>query len=175
MKPVIPDDDPAPVVKLSRDDTPVMKDVDNGLLVAYLVDEGDSFTYIQYRDLDGDRITENELHDIGTNNLSALTTQMNLRVAPYGNIFAVLLDGNFEASLLLVDSLWSNAFRQFVRGDYLVAIPNRDILAFCERSSPTGRAELLKVIERSKGSEDHPLSRELFVRRDSDWLVENLT
>ena len=161
-------------MKLSRDDTPVMKDVGNGLLVAYLFDDGDSFAYIQYRDLDSDRVTENELHDIGINNLLALTAQTDLRVAPHGTIFAAFLDGNFEASLLLVDSLWRDSFRQFVGGDYLVAIPNRDILAFCERSSPAGRAELLEVIERLKGSEDHPLSHELFIRRNSEWIVENL-
>jgi len=174
LKPVVPDDDPAPVTKLSRDETPVMRDVGNGLLVAYLVDDGDSFAYIQYRDLDSDRVTENELHDIGINNLLALTAQTGLRVAPHGNISAVLFDGNFEASLLLVDALWRDSFRQFVAGDYLVAIPNRDILAFCERSSAAGRAELLELIERLKGSEDHPLSHELFIRRDSEWAVENL-
>ena len=172
LKPVVRDDDPAPVMKLSRVDTPVMTDVGNGLLVAYVVDDGDAFTYIQYRDLDSDGITENELHDIGINNLLALAAQTDLRVAPHGNIFGAFFDGNFEASLLLVDSIWRHSFRQFVVGDYLVAIPNRDILAFCECSSSAGRAELLEVIERLKNSDDHPLSCELFIRRDSEWFIE---
>ena len=104
LKPVVPDDDPVPVMELSSGDTPVMRDVGNGLLVAYLVDDGDSFAYIQYRDFDRDHVTENELHDIGINNLLALTAQADLRVAPHGNILAAFLDGNFEASLLLVDA-----------------------------------------------------------------------
>ena len=137
-----------------------MKVVGNGLLVAYLVDNGELFTYVRYRDLDSDRITENELQDIGINNLLAPTAQTHLRVAPHGDILAVLLDGNFEASLLLVDSLWRDSFRPFVVGDYLVALPNRDILASCDRSSPTGRTELLVAIERVNRTEVHRLSHD---------------
>jgi uncharacterized protein YtpQ (UPF0354 family) len=147
-------------------------DIGNGLLVAYLVDEGDSFAYIQHRHLDRDGVTEEELYDIGIDNLLELAAENELRVVQHGNFYAAILDGHFEASLLLVDSLWRDSFRPFVTGDYLVAIPNRDILAFCDRSSPAGRAELLDVIERLKGSGDHPLSRELFVRRDSEWIID---
>lgn len=159
-------------MELSREDSPVMKNIGNGLLVAYLVDDGESFAYIQYRDLDRDGITEDQLHAIGVNNLAGLAATGNLRVAAHGNIFAAFLDGNFEASLVLVDQLWSGAFRQFVDGDYLVAIPNRDILAFCDRSSSVGRQELQQVIDRLKGSQDHPLSHQLFIRRADGWHLE---
>ena len=174
LKAAVPVDDPEPVIELSRDDSPVMKDVGGGLLVAYLVDTGDSFGYVQYRDLDADSVTESELHENAVDNLLSLTTTTDLRVAPHGNIFAVLFDGNFEASLILADQLWRESFRQFVTGDYFVAIPNRDILAFCDCSSAVGRSELLQVIDRLRGSADHPISDQLFVRRDNEFHAEKV-
>ncbi|EMI41951.1 DUF1444 family protein [Rhodopirellula sp. SWK7] len=172
FKPCVRDGDNTSAVKLSREEAPVMTAVGNGLVVAYLVDDGDSFVYIQFRDLDNDEVTEHELHHIGIRNLLRMTTAGALRIKPCGNAFMATLDGNFEASLLLPNLLWRNHFRQFVSGDYLVAIPNRDILVFCARSSTDGRTDLLKAVEAQRDSDDHPLSCELFVRRDSEWLVE---
>ena len=169
IKAVVADDAADSFVELSRNDSPVLTDVGSGLLVAYLIDNGDSFEYVQYRDVDVDSVVESQLHETAVGNLLALTETTGVRVAPYGNIFAVLFDGNFEASLILVDRLWRESFRQFVTGDYLVAIPNRDILAFCDYSSSMGRSELLQVIDRARGSTDHPLSDQLFVRRDDGF------
>ena len=39
-----------------------MRDLGNGLLVAYLVDEGSTYGYVQYRDLQSSGVTEAELH-----------------------------------------------------------------------------------------------------------------
>ena len=50
------------VISMSEDDSPVLFNLGNGLLVAYLVDEDDSFTYIQKRDLNDENATESDLH-----------------------------------------------------------------------------------------------------------------
>jgi uncharacterized protein YtpQ (UPF0354 family) len=169
----VPDDDDGPTIELPHDDTPVLKWLNAELLVAYVVDAGRSCEYIQYGDLQTESVSETELHEIGIRNLSALARSGKLRVAPYGSIFAVLLDGNFESSMILLDDLWADSFRQFVTGDYLIAIPNRDILAFCDLSSNDGRYELLQVIKRIEGSEDHPLTRTLYLRRGNEWVPED--
>lgn len=173
LKAAVTDDDGKPAIELPHADTPVLKGLNDELLIAYVVDAGDAFEYVQYRDLEDDAVTETQLHDIAIQNLAALTQTGNLRVSPHGNIFAVLLDGNFEASMILLDVLWDDAFRQFVDGEYLIAIPNRDILAFCDRSSVAGRRELMEVIARLEGSQDHPLTRRLYVRMGSQWKREN--
>lgn len=171
LKPVVDDDD-EPVIELNCDDTPIAKQLDTDLLVTYLVDAGESFAYIQQRDLDADSITVDQLHANAVSNLLSLTALHELRVAPHGNIFAVLFDGNFEASLILPDQLWGVSFRQFVAGDYLIAMPARDVLAFCDRSSATGRTELLELVDRLRDAADHPISNRLFVRRDTEWYAE---
>jgi uncharacterized protein YtpQ (UPF0354 family) len=173
LKAVVPEEDPAPTIELPHDDGPVLKELTAELLVAYVVDVGQSFQYVQYRDLHTESISEAQLHEIGIRNLSTLAYAGKMRVSPYGNIFAVLLDGNFEASMILLNDLWDNSFRQFVIGDYLIAIPNRDILAFCDRSSPEGRKELMELVKRIENSTDHPLTRTLFVRRGNEWIPES--
>lgn len=174
LKAAIETDDEKPAVELGNDDSPVTKDIGSGLLVTYLVDAGDSFRYVQSRDLDADSVNQVEFHESAVDNLLNLAATTELRVAPHGNIFAVLMDGNFEASLILVDQLWRDNFRQFVTGDYLVAIPTRDVLAFCERSSVEGRSELLELIERMRDSDDHPISHQLFVRSDKGLNIESV-
>lgn len=160
-------------IGLPHDDAPVLKQLNAELLVAYVIDTGDSFTYIQNRDLQTDSVNEAQLHAIGIDNLSALAASGQLRVAPHGAVFAVLLDGNFESSLILLEHLWADSFRQFVKGDYLIAIPTRDVLAFCDRNSVEGRNELLQIIQRLEGAGAHPVTRTLYLRQGNEWVPED--
>jgi uncharacterized protein YtpQ (UPF0354 family) len=173
LKAAVPNEDEALLFELSDDDSPVLKDIGKDLQIAYLVDTGNTFEYVRYIDLAYESLTESALHEIGLQNLATLAASGNLRVIPHCNIFAVLLDGNFEASMILLDNLWIESFRQFVRGDYLIAMPTRDVLAFCDSSLDIGRSELLALIERLRDSEDHLLTKHLFIRHDHKWTREN--
>ena len=156
-------------ISLSHEDSPVIKELGDGLLVCYVVDSADSFEYVQNRHLRQDGVTAKELHRIGLENLAALSSG-GIRVAPHGNIFAVFLDGNFEASTILIDAFWQDSFRQFVSGDYVVTVAARDILAFCDASSQEGIRELQEVIERVKNAGgDHPISDSLYIRKSGCW------
>jgi uncharacterized protein YtpQ (UPF0354 family) len=117
-------------------------------------------------------ITEVQLHEIGIANLKNLAASRPLRVQSHQGIFAVFVDGNFEASMLLLDDLWANGFRQFVRGDYLAALPTRDVFAFCDASSPSGRNELIEIIGKLKNSTDHPISHSLYLRVGTQWVPQ---
>ncbi len=156
-------------VELPYADRPISRLIAPGLSVCYVVDEGKHYTYIQTRHVERDGIDAKSLYQIGINNLLTLASQRKLRVQPYRNIFAVLMGGDFEASLILADQLWDRQFRQFVQGDYAIAIPARDMLAFCDSNSAQGLAELHAVIDRVTPSNDHLISDKLFVRRESAW------
>ena len=168
LKPEIPEDDPAPVIQISGEDAPVLRNLGNGLVIAYVVDTGSAFEYIQQRDLMCADLTPDRLHSIAIANLSSIADIA--RIIPYSNIFAVLAEGNFEASFVLVERLWESTFRQFVADDYAVAIPARDVLAFCKASSDEGIAELQGVIDRCRNANcDHPISDRIFVRTNGGW------
>jgi uncharacterized protein YtpQ (UPF0354 family) len=154
-------------VSLSHSDSPIVKDLTNSLCVAYVVDEGGHFKYLQNRDCQKSGLSESEIHKISVENLAKLAKER-IQIRPYGNIYAVTLDGNFEASLILVDGLWEKGLAHLAPNGFVAALPARDILAFCDANSGEGIAELNQLIERVKNG-DHMLSPELYRRGDGGW------
>jgi uncharacterized protein YtpQ (UPF0354 family) len=160
-------------VELSGADAPILRHLADGLIVAYVVDRGDHFEWIQERHLAAEGCSEEELHAIAVENL-ARRASGSLRVAthPCGEMFAVLMGGNFEASLMALDAVWEGGFRQFVTGDFVVACPARDLLAFCDARSVAGLRELRDVCEKARThGVDHPLSQRLYRRVAGRWQV----
>src|SRR5438128_10550799 len=104
-----------PALALGHEDSPVLRDLGNGLLVAYVVDSGQSFEYVQNRHLSHAGITLDDLHAAAMNNFLVFMGERT-RMQPHANIFAIFLDGNFEASLLLVDQLWDQSLAAYVQG-----------------------------------------------------------
>jgi uncharacterized protein YtpQ (UPF0354 family) len=150
--------------ELSKLDSPVIFNLNNGLLVSYVVDEGNQFKYIQQRHLEASGMTATALHQVALNNLAALLGERGAKVQPYAGTFAVLFGGNFEASLMLVDALWDEHVAHLAPNGFIVAIPNRDILAFCDAHSESGVEQLRQIVGRVEGG-DHPITPRLY-RRD---------
>lgn len=172
LKAVVDEHD-SPAMMLSHADSPVMRPFADGLCICYVVDDGESYQYVQQRHLVQDGISEDELYRTGIRNLTELANNRDVRVQPYHGIHAVLMGGDFEASLLLLDQLWEHGFRQFVSGDYAIAIPARDILAFCDSDSAQGISELQQVIARCSSGGDHLISDKIYVRRDGSFVLRS--
>jgi hypothetical protein len=169
LKPEVPGTDPGPVMKLSDEDSPVLRTLGNGLLVTYVVDTGERFSYVQTRHLRSAGATEDELHRAAIGNLYGLA-EKHLRVQPYGDVLAHYMEGNFEASVLLLDTVWDISLAKHVKGEFLVAAPTRDVLAFGDSSLPTVPGQLRGVMDRVlAGRADHPLSSTLLRRRHGAW------
>jgi uncharacterized protein YtpQ (UPF0354 family) len=162
------DSEPADFQFSSKDDEPVLRNLHNGLLVAYLVDRGDDFQYVSHRNLKTEGISEEALHKNAVANLAKLA-QRKLRVTDQDGYYAVFLDGNFEASLVLVDQLWDRGMARLVSSEFLACVPARDILAFCDSGSPSGVEKLRNVINRVWPDGHHLLTRSLYRRRHSRW------
>jgi uncharacterized protein YtpQ (UPF0354 family) len=158
--------DAEPTVELAEGDTPVISDLKNGLLTGYLVDQGDHFRYVQQRHLLEAGLTEAELHQHAIGNLAVLLDTDAPKIQPYGDAFVVFFGGNFEASLILVDAFWDERLEHLAPNGFIVAIPNRDILAFCDAESATGVENLRGVITRTRDG-DHPITSNLYRRNSS--------
>jgi uncharacterized protein YtpQ (UPF0354 family) len=147
--------------------SPVFKHYTPDFCIGYVVDRGNAFEYVQESHLKKDGIDRDALHRTGLANLRQWAISHEVRVQPYGSIFAVLMGGYFEASLILLDGLWDGPFKQFVPGEYAVAMPARDILSFCDSNSPEGIDGLKQLIDRgTAGKFDHPITDKIYVRRD---------
>jgi hypothetical protein len=161
-------DDQEVHITLAESDSPVLRNLGHGLLAAYLVDEGEYYSYVQHRHLADSLITCDELHAQALANLTALA-EKRAEVRPYGNIYAVLMGGDFEASIILVDEFWSEWNAQLAPDGFLAAFPARDLLAFGNASAAV-ITELNEFLERANNNVDHPLNSNIFRRVGSAWV-----
>jgi uncharacterized protein YtpQ (UPF0354 family) len=169
LKSVMPNDS-SPAVQVSQADNPVMLPFTDDLYICYVVDDGKTYQYIQERHLAEDGINKENLSRNGIRNLTEIISKRHLRVQPYQNIYGVRMGGDFEASLILIDQLWDRHFRPFVSGVYAIAIPARDILAFCDKSSIQGINELQQLIDRVTPRGDHLISERIWLRQDGGLI-----
>ena len=155
-------------VELDQANGPVIKEIAEGLVATYVVETETQLTVVQHRHLEAAGLSAKQLHGQAVYNL-AMLAQANLKVQRYGSIFAVLMGGNFEASLVLFPSLWSESLKHLAPNGYVAALPARDILAFTDAENASGIAELNQLCERVKGSCDHPLTQQLYSCSGSTW------
>lgn len=153
----------------SKDDSPVVSELAADISCFYVVDEGTSFRYVQYRDMEHEGYTLPRLHEGAVERLRKIA-QEKLQVFPVpGEYFAAIMGGNFEASLILLDGLWNKSLRRLIKNDFIVALPARDILAFCDSKSERGRASLKQIVDRTWPRGDHLISRNLYRRSGNAW------
>lgn len=155
-------------VTLGEHDSPVLRRLDNGLMVAYLVDEGEHFAYVQHRHLAAGGVSETRLHEQALLNLSSVIGAQ-AEVRKYGSIYMVLAGGIFEASLILCDEFWSSWYEDLAGEGFIAAFPARDILAFGDVGNEHCIAELRELCAKTAGSVDHPLTTTLYRRANSRW------
>ena len=83
-----------------------------GVLIAYLIDEGAFFTYVQETHLRAAGMTADELHPRAVGNL-ARVTEGHVTVEQHGPIWAFLFDGSLDASLVFLDDMWDRGLREY--------------------------------------------------------------
>src|SRR5262245_2799283 len=76
-----------PALDIPSDQAPVVTVWSSELAVAYVVDLGEQYSYVQKRLVDDARLDIPALHEIGVRNLRERVRRSKARVVPYGNIF----------------------------------------------------------------------------------------
>ena len=168
VKPDISDEPEGADITLDISDSPVLRDMNNGLYELYLVDMDSHFEYVQGRHLEDSQISAEKLHEIGIYNLHMRTKDC-LRVEKSSELYAVFADTNCEASLILIDNLWDQGFAKLVDNEFIACIPSRDVLAFCDSENEQGVEELKAVVERVWENGDHLISESLYKRSNGKW------
>jgi hypothetical protein len=162
-----------PGIELPESEEPVARAAKGEFGVFYFIDHGEHFSYVNMGQLRSAGITLDELHKAGLRNLKALIKdeKSKLRLVKQGSAYGLIMGGNFEASLMLVDELWDGAFKKYAPNGPIAAVPARDVCAFCDADSQEGIAELKRITERVWQNGDHLISDRLFLRKNGQWVA----
>jgi len=160
----------APGGPSGMDISPVMRATGGLFAVCYLVDRGDHFVWVNKSELEASGLTRDQLHVAGLFNLGGVINRKpGLRVLPQGSFNGLVMGGDHEASLVLLDELWDQSLKEHYSGAPVVAIPVKDICAFCDEGSMEGIDRLRAIIDRHVKKGDKIICDRLLVRRGNRW------
>ena len=152
-----------------RQDPPIVVDAGGGLYCGYLADREDHWEFLQQRHLKSAKLTVSELHEHAVRNLVDRINEHMLIISLDHGLKALELDGEFEASLLLVPSLWGSTLAEFTTSTYLVAIPTRDTLLFTDAATAGALEHLREAVSKLEPTEEPPLTDTIFRLNSDGW------
>lgn len=141
--------------------------LNNDLLVFYAVDNEQSLKYLGREELNSVRMNTTDLRQQSLTNLKA--TLPEIKKHGESGTYMVTAGGVYEASLLLMDSLWTkDTFK--VHGDIVVSIPSRDLLLVTGSKDNQGLARVRKVAQEAMDEGSYTITDQLFVRKEGKWV-----
>jgi uncharacterized protein YtpQ (UPF0354 family) len=145
----------------------VYDDYNDELVCVYAMDMPSTIRYVTPKDLQASGTSKTELASIARANLRRILPPVELHSGPL--VSMVTCGGNYEASLLLLDEVWTGD-TVMVEGDLLVAIPSRDVLLVAGSKVAGAPEKLRAMAEKIVGEGGHSLTSEVFVRRDGRFV-----
>ncbi|MBP7864886.1 MAG: DUF1444 family protein [Acidobacteria bacterium] len=132
------------------------------LRVVYAVDTDQSVRFLKEEDLEAVKVRREELRELACKNLRRLLPSLDR--AGGDGVFLLEAGGMYEASLLLLESIWDPEILP-VRGEFVLAVPTRDILMITGSEDADGLRKVRKLAPRIWEEGPYSLSQKLFVYR----------
>ena len=129
------------------------------LIIVYMQDSEYSLTSIDIEDFDKLDLSKDTLLDFSIKNLKEILPD--IQVGGENGSYYILAGGNFEASLILFETIWTKENFN-VNGDFVIAIPCRDLLAITGSKDMEGIQELKSFAEKMYNEGDHNISPFLY-------------
>jgi uncharacterized protein YtpQ (UPF0354 family) len=145
----------------------VWEPLNEDLVIVYAEDDAANIHFMNPERFAQSGIEKTSLRKLASENLLRLLPK--LKLVGGNGIYGVAAGGNYEASLLAVDSVWTKE-KFDVQGDFVVAVPNRDMLLVTGSQNAQGLEKLREVAQKSSRENPYPLTSNLFVRRNGQWL-----
>lgn len=133
----------------------------NELVIVYAQDDPNRMRYLTTQEDFG--LSREELRSLAITNLKRVLPKIEMRSV--GDVALMSAGGNYEASLLLIDDIWSSGQIQ-VNGDIVVAIPTRDALLVTGSRSRSGLKLVRELTAKFKAQGPYELTDTLFRYRD---------
>ncbi len=150
-------------VKLSQ----VFEPYNTDLIIVYAEDSGKNIRYFSDNDLKDLGIKREELRSVAVENLRRILPQIELRGGP--DVFMMTAGGDYEASLLLLDSIWQSDQIK-VNGETVVAIPARDTLLITGSKNKEGIRIVRATATKLATDAPYRLTTTLFVYRNGAFV-----
>lgn len=148
---------------------PVQIEVNDRLHLEFLMDKGDVYQYVVNEFLVKSGASEEELLKNSINNIWA-KIESGMQVFPVGNLKGLVIGGDVDASLFIIDQIWDKSFSDPSKGDIIVAIPARDMITFGYSNIDSTVQELEAIVDRTWENGDHLITKQLYIRKNSKWV-----
>jgi uncharacterized protein YtpQ (UPF0354 family) len=141
----------------------VFDDFNEQLVIVYAEDTPATIRYLTPKILQESGFAKRQLRDLAVANLRQLLREPEVRIGPLVSLISV--GGDYEASLLLFDNLWSSGQIK-VDGEIVVAVPSRELLLFTGSRNAEGLAKLQELATQAVRESPYSLNDTLFVYRN---------
>ena len=154
---------------------PINRVLHGGLIVFFVLDKGDTLSYINEGERQASGLTHAQLQQTAIDNLYALTKGSQPPIVLQllqlkAGVHQIRLDHNFDASILLLDQVWNhNDIRLHTPNGIVAAIPSRDTLYYCDVGSPESIAHLQYYVAQAQSVATHAISQTLYLRKNHRW------
>lgn len=129
------------------------------LIIAYAVDSKNSISFLTEDEFKKLSISKDTLRAIALRNFDEIMTKIK-RDGDNG-LYMITAGGDYEASLILLSSLWTKDNFP-VDGDFIIGIPNRDILLITGSRNRTGIDKIKKFVADSYKTGNYQISNRLY-------------
>lgn len=148
---------------------PVAEPLLGDLWIAYVLDQPRGMTYVsREHHLPELGLSEDELRARAVANLWGAHDHVRVHGIPGAGHLLLTCGGNYEASLLLVDELWDQ-LAPHLKGDPVVAVPTRDVLALMGSEDDEQIAQIGRAADQIYEQGSYPVWPNLLVRREGRW------
>jgi len=140
------------------------EDYNDQLVVVYGVDTENRTRYLMSNENLGDR-SNMRAHAVA--NLAGLLPKIEMRTI--GGISVLSAGGDYEASLLLFDSIWSSG-QVKVNGEIVVAVPDKSTVMIAGSKDRKGIAAVRELAAKFFADSSYSISNSLFVYRNGKFV-----
>lgn len=141
----------------------VYEDFSPDLIIVYAEDSPKNIRYLGPKDLELANVDRSELRALASENLKRLLPKIERHGA--NGLYMITAGGNYEASLLVLDSIWSDG-QMDVSGDVVVAVPTRDLLLVTGSQDSQGIEKVRQMAKEASTGGSYGLTQKLFVYRN---------
>ncbi|MEL6979603.1 MAG: DUF1444 family protein [Pseudomonadota bacterium] len=145
----------------------VMEPLTSELWIVYGLDTGAAIHFLNLDQLGELNLKQEDLRQLATENLARIINN-GFSINQIDAFYTVSAGGMYETSLLLFDAFWEKPPFE-IEGETLVAVPRRGVLIIGSSAKPERVKELRLVAESNHANGEHPISPNVFVRRDGGF------